>query len=74
MSAPPNTCGININGFKIIGAPNKIGSLIPNKAGNSETFPIFRYRYDLETMQATMQPIEIPQPVKPKKALDVPAV
>lgn len=29
----PKTCRINIIGFKIIGAPNKIGSLIPNKAG-----------------------------------------
>jgi len=29
IMAPPKTCGINIIGFKIMGAPNKIGSLIP---------------------------------------------
>ena len=39
--APPNTCGINIIGFNIIGAPNNIGSFIPNNAGNNDTRPIF---------------------------------
>ena len=40
--APPNTNGINIIGFNIIGAPKSIGSLIPNKDGNNATCPIFR--------------------------------
>ena len=35
----PNTNGININGFKIIGVPKINGSLIPNKLGIMDTLP-----------------------------------
>ena len=65
---------MNIIGFKIIGAPNKIGSLIPNKAGKRDTFPICWYLLFFDSIQATIHPILIPHPVNPKNALEVPAV
>ena len=36
-TVPVNTNGINIIGFNIIGAPNNIGSFIPNRDGNNDT-------------------------------------
>ena len=66
---PIETIGLKINGitrigFNTIGAPNRIGSLIPNNAGINDNLPTcFKALFLLIKHQNT-QPIVTPLPVK----------
>ena len=61
---PQITYGIKKIGFNTIGAPNKIGSLIPNKAGINATRPICFCAFDLDNKHQNTSPNVTPVPVK----------
>ena len=63
ISNGPNTKGMNINGFNMIGAPNISGSLIPNSEGIIETLPIAFKFFALDRIINNTKPSVNPDPV-----------
>lgn len=59
----PNTNGINKNGFRMIGAPKMIGSLMPNREVTIPTVPIDFNDFALERIIIATRSRVSPEPV-----------